>query len=128
MKLHRNVDLTEMIRIGRGLLVLDPQGQNKHKVETTMTYGKELELHTYYEVGKVYPFTVLYCYPAYKADGTQQPRYIIKDKRGDKHTFYCDCTRYKPNQTIHLKVREISYGGLKFESNVIERRATSFSG
>ena len=85
-----------------------------------MTCGKELELHKYYGVGKVYPFTVLFCYPAYKADGTQQTRYIIKDKRGDKHTFYCDCTRYKPNQKIHLKVREISYGGLKFESNVIE--------
>ncbi len=124
MKIHRKAKEPETIRKGRGVLVVGqktPQKEHKEDSPICEAFRQVSYLHLYYKVGKVYAFTVGTCVSDQKTDGTQQTRYFVKDKRGEKHTFYCDCTCFKHNQEIFLRIKEISNGQLKFESAIIER-------
>lgn len=124
MKRYREVKGSESIRKARGVLVLGhkaPQKESKEDTTMRQAFKHEAYLRIYFQVGNVYSFTVGTCISDQKTDGSQQTRYTVKDKRGEKHFYYCDCTRYKFNQEIFLRIKEICNGQLKFESSVIER-------
>lgn len=124
MKNHREAQVTETIRKGRGVRIVGPKTlPKKSKEDASVSHAiqPESRFHPYYEAGKVYAFTVGLCVSDQQADGKQYTRYIVKDKRDEKHNYYCDCTRFKYNQEIFLRVKEISNWELQFEQSVIER-------
>lgn len=116
--------MPEVIRKGRGVRIVGQKTPPKKTNEDTsesQIIKPESRFHPYYETGKVYAFTVGSCISDQLADGKQHTRYIVKDKRGERHNYYCDCTRFKYNQEIFLRVREISNWELQFEPSIIER-------
>ena len=124
MKTRRDVKMPEVIRKGRGVRIVGQKTPPKKTNEDTsesQIIKPESRFHPYYEAGKVYAFTVGSCISDQLADGKQHTKYIVKDKRGERHNYYCDCTRFKNNQEIFLRVREISNWELQFEPSIIER-------
>lgn len=124
MKIHRKTKEPATIRKGRGVLVVGQKTlQKEHKEESSIceAFSQVSYLNLYYKVGKVYAFTVTACVSDQKSDGTQQTKYFLCDKRGEKHTFYCDCTCFKIKDEILLRIKEIRNGQLRFESAIIER-------
>ena len=123
MKIHRKTKSPKTIRKGRGILIMSPQVPQQEIISKPLhcaNLSMDSNLHLHYKEGQVYAFTVCSCYSDQMKDGTQKTRYIVRDKLGIKHTYYCDCTCFEIKQEIYLRVRTIGNNKLKFEdSNIV---------
>lgn len=99
----------------------EPKKENT--VDTTISQWlmREARLHRHFQVGEVYAFAVGSCISDQLANGTQQTKYNLKDKQGEKHFFYCDYPCFLGKKEVYLRIKEISRGQLKFENSLIER-------
>ncbi len=124
MKTRREVKAPETIRSPRGLRIVGQKDSSKKSQEDAIMHQnsmKEVRLRQYYQEGEVYAFTISSCISDTNPDGTQQTKYTVKDKHGDKHYHYCDCTCFEIGKEVYLRIDKIVKGQLKFESSIIER-------
>lgn len=122
MKTRRKVKAPATIRSARGMRIVEQDSPKKNQADIMRQNSiKTEQLRRYYLIGEVYAFKVGNCVSDQKTDGTQQTKYNLIDKLGEKHPYYCDCTCFRTNQVIYLRIKEISNGQLKFESSNIER-------
>ena len=124
MKQKRKVQMPETIRSRRGMRIVgtkEPKKENTVDTSISQRIMREAQLHRHFQVGEVYAFDVNSCISDQLADGTQQTKYNLKDKQGEKHSFYCDYLCFLGKKEVYLRIKEISGGQLKFENSLIER-------
>lgn len=124
MKQKRKVQMPETIRSRRGMRIVgtkEPKKENTVDTSISQRLMREAQLHRHFQVGEVYAFTVGTCVSDQMADGTQQTKYTLIDKREEKHAFYCDCTCFQGKKKVNLRIKGISGGRLHFERSIIER-------
>lgn len=124
MKQKRKVQMPETIRSRRGMRIVgtkEPKKENTVDTSISQRIMREAQLHRRFQVGEVYAFDVNSCISDQLADGTQQTKYNLKDKQGEKHFFYCDYPCFLGKKEVYLRIKEISGGQLKFENSLIER-------
>lgn len=124
MKQKRKVQMPETIRSRRGMRIVgtkEPKKENTVDTSISQRIMRKAQLHRHFQVGEVYAFDVNSCISDQLADGTQQTKYNLKDKQGEKHSFYCDYPCFLGKKEVYLRIKEISGGQLKFENSLIER-------